>query len=61
MPIDDEQDEDIQLKTCGPPPGSGLVLQHYTPNEECAATEELEPVDKNLQYDFNFQVFHYIT
>ena len=36
--------------------GTGLVVQHYTQNEECSVTEELEPIDKNLRYDFNYQV-----
>ena len=37
--------------------GSGLVLQHFRPNEECGVLEELEPIDSNLNYDFNYQVY----
>ena len=36
--------------------GHGLVLQHFRRNEECGVLEELEPVDINLKYDFNYQV-----
>ena len=35
--------------------GHGLVLQHFRYNSDCDVYEELEPIDKNLQYDFNFQ------
>ena len=37
--------------------GHGLVLQHFRRNEECGVLEELEPVDINLKYDFNYQVW----
>ena len=37
--------------------GSGLVLQHFRPNEECGVLEELEPIDSNLNYDSNYQVY----
>ena len=36
--------------------GHGLVLQHFRRNEECGVLEELEPVDINQKYDFNYQV-----
>ena len=36
--------------------GYGLNVQHFRKNEECGVTEELEPIDTNMQYDFNFQV-----
>ena len=36
--------------------GTGLRLQHIRQNKECNVREELQPVDENLQYDFNFQV-----
>ena len=32
------------------------MLQHFRRNEECGVLEELEPVDINLKYDFNYQV-----
>ena len=35
--------------------GHGLTLQHFRYNEECGVLEELEPIDQNLRYDFNFQ------
>ena len=35
--------------------GHGLTLQHIRYNSECAVYEELEPIDRNLQYDFDFQ------
>lgn len=40
--------------------GKGLVIQHIRRNAECGATEELEPVDKDLQYDFNYQQFNHL-
>ncbi len=33
------------------------MLQHFRPNEECGVLEELEPIDSNLKYDFNLQVY----
>ena len=35
--------------------GRGLVLQHFRMNQECNVLEELEPIDINLSYDFNYQ------
>ena len=32
------------------------MLQHFRRNEECGVLEELEPVDINQKYDFNYQV-----
>ena len=37
--------------------GRGLVIQHFRHNPECGGLEELEPIDQNLNYDFNFQQF----
>ena len=28
----------------------------FRQNEECGVMEELEPIDSNLKYDFNYQV-----
>ena len=36
--------------------GHGLRVRHMRHNEECNVTEELETLDENLQYDFNYQV-----
>lgn len=36
--------------------GHGLVLQHFRQTDECGGLEELEPIDSNLKYDFNYQV-----
>ena len=35
--------------------GRALTVQHFRYSEECGAFEELEPIDENLGYDFNFQ------
>ena len=35
--------------------GNGLTLQHYRPNPVCGVLEELEPIEQNLQYDFDYQ------
>ncbi len=35
--------------------GHGLILKHFRQNE-CGVTEELPPIEKNLKYDFNYQV-----
>ena len=35
--------------------GRGLTLQHLRYNSECNVYEELEPIDRNLRYDFNYQ------
>ena len=37
------------------------MLQHFRRNEECGVLEELEPVDINLKYDFNYQVIVVVT
>ena len=37
------------------PSGHGLSLQHIRYNSECDVYEELEPIDENLKYDFNYQ------
>ena len=36
--------------------GYGLSVQLFRKNEECGVTEELEPIDTNMQYDFDYQV-----
>ena len=36
--------------------GYGLNVQHFRKNEECGVIEELEPIDTNMQYDFDYQV-----
>ena len=35
--------------------GRGLIVQHYRYNEECGVLEELEPIDQNMRYDFDYQ------
>lgn len=35
--------------------GHGLTLQHLRYNFDCDVYEELEPIDRNLQYDFDYQ------
>ena len=36
-------------------------LRHFTPSEDCdGGFKELEPIEENLQYDFNYQVCSYI-
>ena len=30
-------------------------MKHLRNTEECNGLEELEPIDRNLQYDFNYQ------
>ena len=41
------------------PTGTGLTVQHFrnTSSGQCDAVEELKPIDQNLKYDFDFQVF----
>ena len=41
-------------------PGHSLILQHFRDNKECGVTEELPPIDKNLKYDFNYQVLFFL-
>ena len=38
--------------------GAGLSVKHYrkVASGGCNAVEELEPIDENLSYDFDFQV-----
>ena len=40
--------------------GHGLTLQHFRYNSECNVYEELEPIDTNLRYDFNYQQFTHL-
>ena len=35
--------------------GHGVTLRHLRWNSECEVMEELEPIDQNLRYDFNYQ------
>ena len=40
--------------------GIGLSVQHIRYNSDCDVYEELEPIDKNLQYDFDFQQINHL-
>ena len=40
--------------------GHGLTLQHIRYNSECGVYEELEPIDNNLKYDFDYQQFTHL-
>ena len=40
--------------------GNGLTLQLIRRNEQCNVSEALDPVDINLQYDFNYQQFTFL-
>ena len=40
--------------------GHGLTLQHIRYNSECGVYEELEPIDRNLKYDFNYQQVNHL-
>ena len=48
------------LVTCTSHAGHGLTLQHIRYNTDCDVYEELEPIDRNLQYDFNFQQINHL-
>lgn len=37
--------------------GRGVALRVIRNSEQCGGFEEVQPVDQNLQYDFNFQQF----
>ena len=39
--------------------GTALNVRHFRRNEKCDRIEELPPIDKNLEYDFDFQVYAY--
>lgn len=41
--------------------GHGLLVQHFRENAECGVLEELEPIDENERYDFNYQQFTYLN
>ena len=41
--------------------GSGLLVQHFRENKECGVLEEMEPIDENRRYDFNYQQFTYLN
>ena len=34
-----------------------MRLQHFRNNEECGVIEELSPIDENLNYDSDYQVW----
>ena len=38
-----------------------MNLQHLRYNSECDVYEELQPIDRNLQYDFNYQQINHLT
>lgn len=40
--------------------GQRVVLEHYRPNLETNEIVELEPIDINPSYDFNFQQFNHL-
>ena len=43
--------------------GRALTIRHYRPRQDCGSDvvwEELEPVDQNLNYDFNYQQFTHL-
>ena len=42
----------IMMCTCI---GHGLVVRQFRQNSECNVLEELQPIDENRRYDFNFQ------
>ena len=42
------------------PSGHGLSLQHIRYNSDCAVYEELETIDENLKYDFDYQQFTHL-
>ena len=35
--------------------GRALTVRHFRKTSQCKAVEELEPIDENLSYDFDFQ------
>lgn len=37
--------------------GHGLVVDHYR-ETECGLMEQMEPIDENRRYDFNYQQFN---
>ncbi len=41
--------------------GNGLTFQHFRMNDECGVLEELEPIEQNLNYDFNFQQYNHLA
>ena len=40
--------------------GYGMTLQHIRYNSECGVYEELEPIDNNMKYDFDYQQFTHL-
>ena len=43
--------------------GRALTIRHYRPRQDCGndvVWEELEPIDQNLNYDFNFQQYTHL-
>ncbi|KAL5460037.1 hypothetical protein EMCRGX_G033450 [Ephydatia muelleri] len=41
--------------------GRAVTLRHLRMNSSCSGLQELPPVDKNIQYDFNFQQTNLLT
>ncbi len=42
--------------------GVAVILRHLRPDSSCGnGFRELNPIDQNLQYDFNFQQANYLT
>ena len=35
--------------------GHGLILRHFRETSTCDGLEELQPIDQNRNYDFNYQ------
>ena len=40
--------------------GHGLTVEHIRYNSDCDVYEELEPIERNLKYDFNFQQINHL-
>ena len=37
--------------------GRGVAVRQYRQNDNCSGLEELQPIDENTNYDFDFQQF----
>ena len=35
--------------------GRGLVVKHLRETDQCGGLKELQPIDENARYDFNYQ------
>ena len=40
--------------------GHGLIVRQHRQNENCSVLEELEPIDENRRYDFNYQQINHL-